>query len=55
MSHTKALRYSRWERLVFRVTGRWPDRVVDRRLNALARDRIKLDSDEARRVFWGAQ
>ena len=46
MTHTERLRYSRWERLVFRLTGRWPQAVVERRLTAL-----HLDEAEARREF----
>ena len=36
--HTRAIRYSRRERLIFRLTGRWPEAVVNRRLAALAMD-----------------
>lgn len=54
MRHTRALTYSRWERIVFRLTGRWPRRVVERRL--LASD---LDAHEARmaglKQQWGGK
>jgi len=38
MKHTEALRYSRWEQFVFRVTGRWPRSVAERRLLASSLD-----------------
>lgn len=38
MPYTEQLRYSRLERLHFKVFGRWPERVVQRRLCALEQD-----------------
>jgi len=38
MPNTNALRYSLMERLHFKLFGRWPERVIDRRLAALAAD-----------------
>lgn len=38
---TRSLTYSRLERLHYRVFGRWPDRVVDRRLSALTVDGMR--------------
>lgn len=56
--HTKALHYSRWERLVFRLTGRWPDSVVERRLAASDADQREWleaakKQDEAWELFYG--
>lgn len=48
--HTQALTYSRWERLVFRLTGRWSRAVVARRLDALARD----EAEQAGMWLFGA-
>lgn len=41
-THTKALTYSRWERFLFWLTGRWPEAVVERRLEALDKDEQEL-------------
>lgn len=46
--NTSALRYSLWERLVFKVTGRWPDAVVQRRLDAHDAD-MELAHERAKR------
>lgn len=40
--HTLALRPTRWERLVFRLTGKWPASYVERRLAAYDKDEIAL-------------
>lgn len=37
-SHTRALTYSPAERLYHKLTGLWPQSVVVRRMEALARD-----------------
>lgn len=49
MTHTERLRYSRYERLHFRLLGRWPEAVVQRRLRAADLDRKAL---ETRELFW---
>ena len=36
--HTLRLKYSLLERLQHKLTGRWPKRVVERRLEALRKD-----------------
>lgn len=38
LPHTSALEYSLWERIHFYIFGRWPARVVERRLAALEAD-----------------
>ncbi len=43
--HTLALKYSARERLVCRLTGRWPDSVVDRRMAALEADERELAAE----------
>jgi hypothetical protein len=40
--HTKALTYSRWERLHFWVFRRWPQSVVNRRLTAMVLDEADI-------------
>jgi hypothetical protein len=45
--HTTGLRYSRLERLHFRIFRRWPQRVVDRRLLAADLDEAELE----RRIY----
>jgi hypothetical protein len=42
MTHTKALRATRWQRLVFRLRGRWPQSYVDARLAAADRDAAEI-------------
>lgn len=49
MRHTKALSYSRLERLHYFLLGRWPERVVNRRLYA-----YELDREELRRAILRA-
>jgi hypothetical protein len=31
----KPIHYTAWERLVFKLTGRWPQSVVDKRMSQL--------------------
>jgi hypothetical protein len=36
------VKYSRWERLHFKVFGRWPQRVVDRRVMEVHQKEIEM-------------
>jgi hypothetical protein len=37
------VRYSRWERLHFKLFGRWPQRVVDRRMMEWHEKKLEAD------------
>lgn len=54
-SYTSRLTYSRLERLHFRVFGRWPQRVVERRLLANDLDAAALRGKMAIAAFQQAK
>jgi hypothetical protein len=49
LRHMRAVKSTRWDRLVRRLTGRWPERLVERRWLAMERDQAEWTRELDRR------